>query len=144
MPSPDPSPVLDDLREVERQLADITQALGDGSLSVSVAGPASKALEDRRRALTEELARALPPAQPKRFVVIQLESGGVFVTDKDKFRGPKDAEDFMERWERRELTGNEVEDLRDFLAIHIERAEVSPREKRGRAFEPERVKITWR
>jgi len=142
---PDPSPVLAELHDVEHQLAEVTEALGDGSLSVAVAGPASKALEERRRALTEELARSLPPAQPgRRMIVIELESGEVFVTDKDKVFGPEAGEAFMRRWQARELTGNEVEDLRDFLTIHIQRVEVSPRVKRGREFEPRRVKIAWR
>lgn len=68
---------------------------------------------------------------------------GVSVTDQDKFFGPHSAAEFMGRWERRELTGDEVENLRAMLSVHIEIVEVQPRATRNKTFDPSRVRIKW-
>ena len=52
--------------------------------------------------------------------------------------------DFTERREHRELTDLEVTQFSEVFVGYRERVTMSPRERRGRAFEPSRVKIMWR
>src|SRR5206468_285284 len=59
----DVSHLLEELRAVETRLEEVADGLADGTLTVAVAGRATSQLDERRRALTEELARTLPPPE---------------------------------------------------------------------------------
>ena len=127
--------MLDELHDVEQQLADITEALGDGTLTVAVAGPAAKSLEDRRRTLTDRIALAVPQQRPHRFA--SGRSSRVMTFGKrsapcgwmPRTTAPGIA--FRRRWAERQLSESDVAQLHDFLAQSIEHAAVSPRERRA-------------
>jgi hypothetical protein len=149
----DTSPIFDELHEVERRIEEIVDGLDDGTLTVAVAGRASKKLEERRRALTERLARSLPPAESGLsvkladiFTASDVMAAGGWLRAKDftvdgTFR---EDEGFRERWESRTLSEAEVALLRDLFMDSIDQATISRRESRGRRFDPTRVAIRWR
>jgi DNA invertase Pin-like site-specific DNA recombinase len=148
-PVADTSPILEELRAVERRTNEVSAGIADGTLTVAVAGPAARQLEERRRALTEQLARSLPPIESGPTIRI----GDIFTSDEvfdalgevtDTFGGDYANDSFRERWEARQLTGAEAEQLRDLFADVLERATISPRAHRGHVFDPSRVSIQWR
>jgi hypothetical protein len=149
--SPDTSPLIEELHAVEQRIKEVASALADpnSKLTVAVASDTSSQLEERRRALMERLARSLPPVEAGPTVKV----GDIFTHEEvveafgevtDTFGGDYADESFRERWEARELSGAEVEQLRDLFAEVVERVTVSPRERRGRKFDPSRVEIRWR
>jgi recombinase len=149
----DTSPIFDELHEVERRIEEIVDGLDDGTLTVAVAGRASKKLEERRRALTERLARSLPPAESGLkveladiFTASDVMAVGGWLRAKDFTVDGTFGEDegFRERWESRTLSEAEVGLLRDLFIDSLDQATISRRESRGRKFDPTRVEIRWR
>ena len=144
---PDAAPLLAELRDVELRLEEVASGLAEGTLTVGVAGAANQKLEQRRKALTEQLARTLPEPQfdpTVRVSVARAEDGKPYIVSAIPRLGPDGADDLVARWETRRLTDAENEQLRELLAYDIERVTIAPRDKRGPAFEPKRVRIAWR
>lgn len=146
-PSPDTEPLLDELRTLEEREGQIADGLADGTLTVAVAGKAMRQVETRRREVTEQLARHLPPPQSKPLVrrpdevfrPDELRSLGLRVTMFAKHGG---AEQFATLWEDRDPEA--VEQVRALYGEVLDHAVISRRERRGRAFDPTRVRLAWK
>jgi site-specific DNA recombinase len=146
----DTSPLLAELRGVEARVEEVADALADGTLTVQVAGRTTAKLEERRRALTEELARNLPPTKSTPVVDLMAAlrlAGALPAMEEARRRGlldiPEPDPRFQERWETRTLTEAEVAQLRDVFAAFIDHVVISPRERRGKTFDPSRVDVVW-
>jgi len=146
------SPLLAELRGVERRLGEVSDGLADGTLTVAVAGRAIEKLEDKRRDLTDKLARSLPPVES----APQIRVGDIYTAEEvlEAVGGNpgwdlshprlQTGDDFRKRWEARQLTEAEVAIMRDCIEPYIDHATVAPRERRGKEFDPNRVAISWR
>ncbi len=154
-PAPKPEdtrPLLDELHEVEHRLDQVAEAIADGTLPVANGAKVTRALEERRRAIAEELARQLPPPQTipslNLFDLLRI-AGAMPALQELQRRGlklsiPDPDPDLARRWESGDLTEAEVMRLRDAFGAFFERVEIKRRQRRGHAFEPERVTISWR
>lgn len=122
-PAVDTSPGLAELHDVEERISEISDALADpaSGMTVAVASAASQKLEDRRRALLEQLARSLPPVESRP----TLNVGDIFTRDEvtevlgaatDRFGGNYADDSFRQRWEERKLTEAEAAQLRDLFS----------------------------
>jgi DNA invertase Pin-like site-specific DNA recombinase len=146
----DALPLLEELRKLEARAEEIAEELADpnGTLTPKLAGEASRRVEDRRRELTEQLGRTLPPPRvepqlrsltqvfaPDELVAVGLER---FVTVRD-FDA---AEPFRQRREERDPEA--VQQVRDLYVEVLDHAIVNKRKHRGRGFDPSRVEIEWR
>lgn len=124
--------LLAELREVTARLLEVGEAIGDGTLSVTAGGRAEQRLEERRKALQEQIATAMPVQQVGRFRLLYDEGAR------------REVEDWERRWEANELTEIELRDLRDEFGMLVERITVQPRPDRRKVFNPERVQVEWR
>jgi site-specific DNA recombinase len=119
--SPERNALLADLQQLEQRARDIADGLASGTLSVQVAGQASRQVEQRRREVTEALARGMPTPetpQPK--------------NQQEMLKMIKDAGEQASAF------------VRGLLTQTVERITISRRQRRGRGFEPDRVEITWK
>ncbi len=154
----DKSRLLQEVKTIERRIEELSDQVADGKTTVAFAGRTAKKLEARRRKLTDQLARSLPPAPaaPQLWVgdvfttieFLQAASeatiGELVATGVKVATLPQVGTDFRERWQARQLTEAEVAALRDLLTAEVGHATIAPRERRGKKFEPTRVNIVWR
>jgi site-specific DNA recombinase len=116
--------LIEELRRLETRSDEIADGLASGSLTVGMAGEATKRVEQRRRELTEQLSHALPA--PRTRPSIQ----------------PGDLEAAVAAWQSLALEGVAV--VRDVLSQVLDRVVVYRREQRGRGFDAARVKLEWK
>jgi site-specific DNA recombinase len=148
LPERDTAPLLAELRKLEKRAADISDGLASGVLSVQVAGEASQRVEARRREATEMLSRAVKPAKTEPTIrsLVEVfppeelvEAGlGRYVRERDRDA----SHPFRAKWEARDSEA--VAQVRSMYTEVLDHAVITQRRQRGRAFEPERVRITWK
>jgi hypothetical protein len=116
--------LIEELRRLETRSEEIADGLASGTLTVGIAGEATRRVEERRRELTEQLSHALPAPQTRSTIQ------------------PGDWEAAVAAWQSLALEG--VAMVRDVLSQVLDRVVVYRREKRGRAFDASRVKLEWK
>jgi DNA invertase Pin-like site-specific DNA recombinase len=140
-------PILAELRQVEASIEETRELAGSGELRPADAAPILHDLAARQRLLTDELARTLPPPEtiPPPLLgwlgswFAEWRRLGILPTDH-----PDPDPDFARRWDARELTEAEVLQLREVFMPRLERVTIAVRKRRGKTFDPTRVKVAWR
>ncbi len=131
-PEPEPvadvEPILAEIRALDARYRETETAVREGDMPAKAGGRILTDLDDQRLELQRRLGRTLPGD----------------THEGPRLTWPQDA-DYVARWEARTLTDAEVATLQDFLRTFIASATVGPRVTgNGKAFNPERVAITWR
>jgi hypothetical protein len=132
----DTEPLLVEVRAAEARLLELHEAYAAGEITLND----FKLMRDavgRRAEAAEARMRAMVPAPVPTWR---------YPSDEDF----AEAEELYARWQRRELTPEEIAEQNDFFRAWIEKVVVSPARRRGRPRKdapsdvPDRVRIVWR
>lgn len=138
--SADTEPLLREVQAAEVRLTKAREAYADGSLSLDDFKVMRDAIAQRIEAAEARLREMAPALAPGREVIRLLYDASAIA----------EVEDFLARWQRRELTPDEVAEQNDLFRAWIEKVVVSPALRRGRPRKdapsdvPNRLQIVWR
>jgi DNA invertase Pin-like site-specific DNA recombinase len=132
----DTEPLLAEVRAAEARLLELHEAYAAGEITL-----------DDFKLMRDAVGRRAEAAEARMRVMVP--------TPVPTWRYPRDedfaeAEELYARWQRRELTPEEIAEQNDFFRAWIEKVVVSPARRRGRPRKdapsdvPERVRIVWR
>jgi site-specific DNA recombinase len=131
-------PLLAELRAAEARLAELREAYADGEIALddfkSMRDAISQRLETAESRLREMAPGPAPSLTPFSDLLVVR---------------PEDA-DYYARWQRRELSPEEIAELNGLFRTWVEKVVVSPARRRGRPRKdtpsdvPVRVEIVWR
>jgi DNA invertase Pin-like site-specific DNA recombinase len=131
----DTEPLLAELRAAEARLFELHEAYAAGEITLDDFKQMRDAVGRRVEAAEARLREMAPAPAPTRISVDEI---------------PAEAKKFRTRWQRRELSAEEVAELNDFFRGWVEKVVVSPARRRGRPRKdapsdvPDRVQIVWR
>ena len=119
--------LLSELHNLENRLAELGEAIADGTLSITTASAAESNLVKKHTKVQEELALSGPTKPP----VLPWD----VLVEQDT--------DWMHRFKAGDLTALEIQDLHDAFAAWIASVKVAPRPDRRKSFNPDRITVTW-